>query len=452
MEPNDERLTAFLDHVLAFGIEGWRHGSVGLTNIDLIATLPRVAHELSEIPERDANALPDAIEQAIEAALKALPDPNGAGGRSLFGFGPMVGKSMGDREEQCAVAYGHSSSRWTRLENNRFGGAKPRDWLRDQVAFGLCRKPVADPISKSAEDSAPYDMFTRFPPQQVIPKYPTAPESIQVQLQRSAPISTSPVEALLAACGLQPPRLTPPFSVAEHAALSGLDGDWAPRIEALARRGFTHDARNAAERLYEYLRCADDVEDSVSMRRLDAVLVAGARPRAMEYRVDELLRVVAQTDPLIVLSGLYPEMPGAKRPPISEAQAMLHYLRVERRIDVGTLDIVCEDRARNSLENIFHAVPHLHTRAEHLGRPLSVGIIAAPYQMRRLLLIAQRIWLAYPQSVNQIVCLPSAASIDLRVLLSTSSDAAVSERRRYGWLVYIQEYLKLFGGRAAGEF
>jgi hypothetical protein len=70
--------------------------------------------------------------------------------------------------------------------------------------------------------------------------------------------------------------------------------------------------------------------------------------------------------------------------------------------------------------------------------------------MRRMYFIAKHRWSLFAHAIASISPLPSGSSIDLRVLLDQSESSL--ERRDYGFRVFIQEYIKLIGGRVVAEF
>ena len=174
----------------------------------------------------------------------------------------------------------------------------------------------------------------------------------------------------------------------------------------------------------------------------------------MIYRIDEAHRIASESDhkPTIILSGNHPVYDPAQPLPIGEAEAMDYYLRVTKHLLPTQADIILESRARNTRETCVHVLPDLEALALKKGAPLGIILVSSPYHMRRFYLMMSRWLREYPLVVGSISCATSTATFDLGLLTDPSSDKAVAERRTYGLGVYLQEYFKLIGGRAAGEF
>ncbi len=439
---------------------------------DCVSSLSRVQHELldREADVLDENGLLDAIEASVQAAIADLREPNDQAALEQFGFTPgSKGDGRVERERRAAIKLGRTTRRWMSTPNRRYGNLKPRDWLIRQVAKSLVApgKPIVTPDIESDGSSVPssavallrlaalapeqqkvfYDSFLKQAPRFAVPRYLAAPRPIQEALQQRRPIDTKPLRDLLEVCGIRHAIADPPITNARYGNLMGRDTRWAPIIRGAFEDEPTDAHVDALRRLYDYLSCQDQAPSTAQLRRLDLVVVAGAR-RAMNYRLDELLRILFQVSPTVILAGLAP-LDGTSAVPVSEADAMLYYLREERHFDTSQLELVLDHRATDTTESLHHALGPIREKAHQLGRPVNVGLVTGPYHMRRMYYIAQHHWTPFAHAIGSIQPLPSGSSIDLRVLLDRSP--ASLERRNYGFRVFIQEYLKLIGGRFVAE-
>ncbi|MHB8243571.1 MAG: YdcF family protein [Solirubrobacteraceae bacterium] len=462
----EQFLTWFVEH----GAAGWRDGALDVSSV---SSLSRIRQEMidAESDVLDENGLLDAIERSIQAAIEDLRAPNAQAALEQFGF-TKASKDKGrvEREEFAANKLGRKTARWLRTPNRRYENRKPRDWLIRQVATSLMApgkpmvtldtEPEGSVVPSSAvsllrlaalapsQQKAFYDEFLKQAPRFEVPRYLAAPRSIQEALQQKLPIDTGPLRDLLDVCGIRHTLTAPPVTNTAYGKLAGRDARWAPVIRRSFQDNPTDAHVGALQSLYDYLSCQDQAPSTAQTRQLDVVIVAGAR-RAMNYRLDELLRILSQVSPTVILAGLAP-LDGTSTVPVSEADAMLYYLREERHFDTDQLDLVLDHRATDTTESLQHALRPIREKAHQLGRAAHIGLITGPYHMRRMYYIAQRHWSPYAHAIGSIQPLPSGSSIDLRVLLDRSP--ASLERRNYGFRVFIQEYLKLIGGRVVAEF
>lgn len=276
-----------------------------------------------------------------------------------------------------------------------------------------------------------------------------APAQVVNRLNTTAPIDLEPYFATVEAFH---PDISVPDRKVSRILVNFMEGRrlaLARRIDEAVVRGLTEMEQEALYSLYEYHSCAAAQAKPRDRSRLDVVIVPGARPRAARYRVDELYRLCTQADPVIVLIGHSPvdEVTSAL---VSEADAMYHYLTQIRGLDVTQRPIVRLRTATNTLEAVVSVLPTLNTLAAGKGRPLRVGLITAPYHMRRLSLTTARVLNSLaPHLVESLHLMTSSASIDLRALMS--SEQMDGERRRYGISIYLLEYVKIVRARLCGS-
>jgi hypothetical protein len=461
----EQFLTWFVEH----GAAKWREGALDVTSV---SALPRVRRELLDVDADvlDENALLDAIEIAVRAAIDDLRGPYDQAALEQFGFTKTShGEGRVERDRLAACKLAHKSARWMRLPSRRYDDLEPRVWLVKQVAssFMSASKPSVSleaapdgstvPLSavallrlaalSSSEQEHFYDEFLNQAPRLAVPRYMVAPRGTQEALQSARPVQTKPLQDLLAACEINHAVKDPPLSDASYNKLRPLDSRWASAIRDTFAGHRTDNQIGALSHLYDYLSCQESLPSPTQVRQLDVVIVAGAR-RAMNYRLDELLRILYQASPTVVLAGLAP-LDQTSTVPVSEADAMLYYLEHERHFDTTSIELVLDRRAADTGESIQHALGPIREKAYQLRRAVNVGLVTGPYHMRRMYYIAQHHWSPFAHVIASISPMPSGSSFDLRVLLDQSP--ASLERRTYGFRVFIQEYLKLLGGRVVAE-
>jgi hypothetical protein len=353
--------------------------------------------------------------------------------------------------------------------NRRYEGLSPTAWLIKQITSSLMLsgKPLIAIDSHPDDSTVPtpavarlrlsalgpdsqrqfYEAFLNQAPRFAVPRYLVAPASVQQDLQQSLPVDTAALRTLLDICGIRHSVADPPLTTSSYDKLRGRDEKWAQLVKHAFEETRTEKHVTALRDLYDYLSCQEHAPSKTAIRKLDVVIVAGAR-RAMNYRLDELLNILYQCAPTVILAGLAP-LDQTSTTPISEADAMLYYLREERNFDASQLDVILDHRATDITEALQHALGPIREKAHFNERPVHVGLITGPYQMRRMYYIAQRCWASSAHAIASISPLPSGSSIDLRVLLDQSEPS--QERRTYGFRVFIQEYIKLIGGRVVAE-
>lgn len=148
-----EAALEFLEVFVRGGAAAWRLAVPEEDQEDLKRQLARVQAELAEadLPD-DPNALPDAIEAAVKAAAIELPDPQRQAVLAQLGFPKDTqlgftrdahGKGKVVRED-LAAAYLGRRGRWLRTPSKSFSGLEPREWLLRSVAAKLADSPTPD--------------------------------------------------------------------------------------------------------------------------------------------------------------------------------------------------------------------------------------------------------------------------------------------------------------------
>jgi hypothetical protein len=297
-----------------------------------------------------------------------------------------------------------------------------------------------------------YDTFLEQAPRTEIPSHRwLSPQQVQVQ-NRKRPIELEPLRALMVAFSSDVDLSPPTFLEHRYRSLLAEATPLSSQLNLAIKSGLSEAQEVAITELYRYLACLEAAVQAqpTDIMALDVVIVPGAR-RAMTYRVDKVIEILQLCDdPVVLFSGLHPMGASAAAAPVGEADAMRYYLFNVRGLDPLRVRLHVENRANNTFETLAHSIPILHAEAERRNRPLHIGLVTNPYHMRRLLLIAQRVLDLVPHLVRQVRCVTASSSIDLRAL--TSSAAGQANRRTYASQVYVQEYVKLIGGRGTGEF
>jgi len=324
-------------------------------------------------------------------------------------------------------------------------------------------KAESDPLLRLAQLEAnsysapdPIELLAAAVPRIHTARWATAPADLQRRLQQSHPLSMEPLVQLVQS--FEVPFLFEldiacPISNDQHQRMFGLDSEIAHHLSGVrvARGGLTRDQRDAIAQVYDYLRDRSTVERSlVALENADVLLVTGAR-NTVNYRLDRALELMAtaRENPYIVLAGDQPWYESEQQP-FTEAGAMASYLL--RDLDGQRPDpsrVVLEERSRSFRENTFLSLDALQRICFERGRALTVVLITAPYALRRLFLIASTQWAGFPHVVGSILTAHGRTNWSLAAM---QSDATSREHFSAGMSRWVNEYFKLFGGRAAGEF
>lgn len=311
------------------------------------------------------------------------------------------------------------------------------------------------------------------PPQTHTPVWATATDERQRALQAARPLDASAAETLATAFGVERPhrfRIAVPVAPDIHTSLAALGGDLAATVQAVQRqqlarsgRGLTQTQAAALAQLYDYTRFESRRVESLShLGDVDVVLVAGARGKAIGDRIDCALDIArkAQRLPTILFAGGHASYDTAK-PGFSEAAAMAE---IARNHEAGQLlererKLLLEERSQTMWENISLSFRLLQPIRAAVGRPLEVVLVTAPYALRRFWLIAEEQWEDHRELVGNVWLAHGVNNWDLTNMLALAESVATraqtgSEDASFGAGIarWMDDYFKLFGGRAAGEF
>ncbi|WP_158544553.1 ElyC/SanA/YdcF family protein [Blastococcus sp. TBT05-19] len=291
-----------------------------------------------------------------------------------------------------------------------------------------------------------YKRFTALEPRHHLPLGLAAAPSVQARLQAHNPIRLDVLQGLLTAFGLDSSAVSLPTDNAGLLAVQDLDKPLARQIFEAAESGYSPVQAEAVGGLYDYLAAPDRGASSSDEEDCDVVLVPGAR-RGHAYRVDIALGIAQRSGAAIILSGSHPVYDVDQPLAIGEAEAMAYYLE-SKTLD-RSIRVYRENRALTSSETLFHALPDLVRLAFEKGRALQVIVVTSPYHMRRMMHLWDHVYADRSHVVRQVTGLRSTSQYDRNVFFGP---AFGSDARRYGIGIYVQELLKLYGGRVTGEF
>lgn len=148
----------FLEAFVIHGAGHWREAPLAQQRTLAVANLPRVSTEMDalEAASQDPDALTDAIEAAVKAAVQALADPHRSAAMELLGYTiESRGRGKHQREIRAAKCL-RKSDRWLRGPSQEYGGLAPRTWLLSQVAEQLAidpDRPIHPPIESVPDQS-----------------------------------------------------------------------------------------------------------------------------------------------------------------------------------------------------------------------------------------------------------------------------------------------------------
>lgn len=302
-----------------------------------------------------------------------------------------------------------------------------------------------------------FDRLVAAEPQIHTGRWVVASADEQRRLDAVHPIDMGPLQALLDAFHVPFAADLPlavPLAAEDREALDGLDRRLAHHIADVRSEagGLDDGQRNALTRVFDHLRDRALVEHSTQhLQDVDLIVVPGVR-QTVHYRLDRALDLATSSSrsPYILLTGQRPSYEAANLD-YSEAGAMAEYVLDARHGDVRISPdrLLIEDRSRTYRENVFLSFEHLQRVAIERGRPLTVVLITAPYSLRRLFLIAAQQWDPFPQVVGQLLVAHGRTNWSLGSLLDPATPADYFVKGVTRW---VNECLKLLGGRAVGEF
>ena len=302
-----------------------------------------------------------------------------------------------------------------------------------------------------------FDRLVAAEPQIHTGRWAVAPAATQLGLDEIRPIDMTPLRTLLEAfdvpfAGDLP--LTLPLTAEDRDALDGLDRRLAHHIADVRTDagGLRSHHRDALTGVFDHLRNRALVERSIAdLQDADVVVVPGVR-QTVHYRLDRALDLAtsASRSPYILLTGQRPSYEAANLD-YSEAGAMAEYVLDARHGDVRISPdrLLIEDRSRTYRENVFLSFEHLQRVAIERGRPLTVVLITAPYSLRRLHLIAAHQWDPFPHVVGRLLVAHGRTNWSLGSLLDPATPGDYFVKGVTRW---VNECLKLIGGRVVGEF
>jgi hypoxanthine phosphoribosyltransferase len=137
----------FLRRYVRHGADGWRDEALPSHARAQLAKFPLVQAEyvVGDAP-RTTDTMLNALEDAVLAAIDALPSAQRGAALAYFGITPNSrGKAKGERE-RLAAGYLRRGERWFRTPSPKYGGDAPRDHLVRLVAEQLIEG--ADPMQR----------------------------------------------------------------------------------------------------------------------------------------------------------------------------------------------------------------------------------------------------------------------------------------------------------------
>jgi hypothetical protein len=137
--------------IVVLAAQGRRSWDPAHLDIELLTSVPSVQKRLAELDtadQADPDAELNAIGDALEAAIKALPNPYREAALEHFGFTDQRSSSEPYskvlREDRAAKKLG-SGGRWYRKPHPKYFGMKPGDYVIALVACAFCG--IASPIA-----------------------------------------------------------------------------------------------------------------------------------------------------------------------------------------------------------------------------------------------------------------------------------------------------------------
>jgi len=303
-----------------------------------------------------------------------------------------------------------------------------------------------------SEQAILYDRFTNLKGEYYVPTRPLAPAQMQISLQEQWPIDLELFDTLRSSFAPSAPPATAsfPMTMEQLLELRSLRDPIIDGIVAALDRGFSQGQRDTFRRLYDYL-VAPECHASLSDQSIcDLIIVLGAR-RGHSFRADAALQVAhSATNPTLFLSGGTPIYDTSEELVASEAEAMAYYLVNIRKAAVKNM--IVDNRARTTLESAMHAIVAGMALASDLGRPITAAVVTSAYHIRRSYLIFERALTGFRNTIERLRAYKAGSHVaDWSAVAGTAVEVENNDRR-YAIGLYVVEYLKLLGGRAAGEF
>ena len=169
------------------------------------------------------------------------------------------------------------------------------------------------------------------------------------------------------------------------------------------------------------------------------------------FRVDAAIQLAnAARRAILFLSGGRPVYETSDDLFASEAEAMAYYIQNIRGVTAHTL--IVDSRARTTLETAMHATVAALNLASELSKPIGVIVVSSAYHMRRSQLIFERAMSDFKTVVPILRGYKASSYIADWSFISRPKIELNGSDRKYAIGLYVLEYLKLIGGRAAGEF
>lgn len=307
-------------------------------------------------------------------------------------------------------------------------------------------------LSPSERDEL-YENFTKLQGRHHLPTRPLAPPTVQKSLQSERPIKLNLLETLRHEFTPLTPSLDKiarfPMSMPELLELRKLQQPITEGILAAVNRGLSESELNVFRQLYDYMCATEWMTTTDQQANADLIVVLGAR-RGHTFRADAAIQVAnVAKQASIFLSGGQPPYETNCEMLATEAEAMAYYIANKRNIT--THRFIVDNRARTTLESAMHAVIAAINLAAELSRPVNVVVVTSSYHLRRAWLVFDRVVSSFSSTITSLRGYRASSYIDLNTILRSGVDEEGNDKR-YAIGLYVLEYLKLFGGRAAGEF
>lgn len=305
----------------------------------------------------------------------------------------------------------------------------------------------------TSEQTELYENFTKLQGRHHLPTRPLAPPTIQKELQNHYPIELTLLENLRkefspTVASLQ--HITRfPMSMPELLELRKLHQPITEGILSSINYGLKQSQALAFRQLYDYLCATEWMAKPAQQVDVDMIVVLGAR-RGHSFRADAAIQVAnSAKQATIFLSGGQPIYDNHKEKLATEAEAMLFYIKNIRK--VKTHKFIIDNRARTTLESAMHAVVAAINMAAELSRPVNIVIVTSSYHLRRTKLVFERVTNSFSPTIASLNGYRASSYIDWNTILKSENDEEGNDKK-YAIGLYVLEYIKILGGRAAGEF
>ena len=298
-----------------------------------------------------------------------------------------------------------------------------------------------------------YQGFTKLRGKYNVPTRPLASEAVQVSLQAERPLELDILEELRT-CFAPESSCSAiasfPMTMQELMALRALREPIINGIESALDNGLTKTQYDGLRRLYDYLVAPEWHASLAEQATCDLIVVLGAR-RAHSYRADAALQVAnVSRGATLMLSGGRPVYDTGEEWVACEAEAMAYYLSAIRKRNGDR--VIVDNRARTTFETAMHSVVAAMDLTAELGRPITTIVVTSAYHVRRSYLIFDRTLTGFRNIVQNLRTYRAASHIGDWSTVTQPLIQVENNDRRYAVGLFVVEYLKLLGGRAAGEF